>query len=287
MNRGGGLLLFAGDEVIASRFNSDFADLCPVALRAVESADGDSDWRIGKQGLGSALFAPFREPNSGNLALPAFKRRFSVAPGTKGIVSARFEDDVPLLVGSITGSSRVLWANTSADTTWNDWPKHKTFVPWLHQTVLFLAGRDRADRLRAGANFVAGAESELELGTTAQNVTFRLRGLTQNEVPLTTDDQGRLTMNLSQPGLYSLRDAGGRELHRLAVNVPASESDLVAWRPAEFQQQITRRSDGEKSTLTAGLFGPSRNQREFWRVLLVVALVLLYLETLYSNRSHA
>ena len=22
--------------------------------------------------------------------------------------------------------------NSSADTSWNDWPKHKTFVPWLH-----------------------------------------------------------------------------------------------------------------------------------------------------------
>lgn len=287
VNQGGGLLLFAGDEIIASRFNSDFADLCPVALRAIESADEVFGWRMGNHDQESVLFAPFREPNSGNLALSAFKRRFSVAPGNKGTVLASFDDDVPLLVGAVVGSGRVLWANTSADTSWNDWPKHKTFVPWLHQTVLFLAGRNGVDRLRAGDNFVAGSASELELGTAANRRSFRLRGPTQDEVPLTADDHGRLTMNLSQPGLYSLRDANGLELRRLAANVPASESDLVAWRPTEFQQQLTRTSASKTTTLTAGLFGPSRNQTEFWRVLLVVALVLLYVETLFSNRSHA
>lgn len=284
---GGGLLLFAGDELTASRFNTDFGDLSPVALRAVEAADNEFGWHLGEHDKNSALFASFRLPNSGNLALPSFTHRFALTPAGSSIVSARFEDGVPLLVGRAVGPGRVLFANTSADTAWNDWPKHKTFVPWLHSTVLFLAGRVAEDQLRGGANFIAGADGELELGAGARKAAFRLAGPDGKEATLTADDSGRLDLNLAQPGLYSLREVAGRELRRFAVNVPVSESDLAALRPAEFQQQIVRAPAEEASTLAAGLFGAARNQREFWRVLLLAALGLLFVETLIANRSHA
>ena len=287
VNRGGGLLLFVGEETVPGRYHSDFGELSPVVLRATETANGDFGWRLGEHDQGSVFFAPFRGPNSGNLALATFTRRFNVVSANQSTVWARFDDNVPFLVGGKVGTGRVVWANTSSDTSWNDWPKHKTFVPWLHQTVVYLSGREAADQLRAGANCVAGVESDLELGPEAKLTTFRLQGPAEKEVALTADDQGRLTANLSQPGIYSLQTANGRELRRLAVNVPTSESDLIAWRTGEFQQRINRVIEHETTGLGSGLFASSRNQREFWRVLLVAALVLLYVETLFSNRSLA
>jgi len=89
-----------------------------------------------------------------------------------------------------------------------------------------------------------------------------------------------------QPGIYSLMDAAGREKVRWAANLPSAESDLLAWRTAELAPQINRAPPESNSSLTAGIFGSTRNQHEFWRVLLGAALALLFLETFLSNRSH-
>jgi glycolate oxidase FAD binding subunit len=40
------------------------------------------------------------------------------------------------------GRGRGVFANTAADTAWGDWPKHRTYLPWLQNAVQWLAGRD-------------------------------------------------------------------------------------------------------------------------------------------------
>jgi hypothetical protein len=47
------------------------------------------------------------------------------------------------------------------------------------------------------------------------------------------------------------------------------------------------RLDDGASPPAAGLFGADRRQREFWRLLLLAAIVLLFAETLISNRTTA
>lgn len=284
---GGGLLLFVGDALSANGFNSDFSGLAPAVLRTVEGAGSESVWRVGEHEADSPLFVSFREANSGNLFLPQFIRRFTVAITEKSRVSARFEDGVPLVMGGGVGSGRVLLVNTSADTSWSDWPKHKTFVPWLHNTVQFLAGRSSEASLRAGAGLEAGSEEALELGASAQNASLRLVGTGGQSVALTADAQGRIELKTLDPGVWSLRNAAGGEIRRLSVNVPAAEADLAAVRPIEFQQQLVREANAGAAGLTDNLFGPQHGQREFWRVLLLAALALLFVETLFSNRSSA
>jgi len=284
---GGGLLLWVGEETSANRFNTDLAELSPALLRAVEAADAESDWHMGEHDPDAAIFASFRRSNSGNLALPAFLRRFTLTPVATSLVSARFEDGVPLLIGRTVGRGQVLLANTSADTTWSDWPKRKSFVPWLHNTAQFLAGRGPEKSVRDGENWTAGAEADLDLGQPAAKTAFRLQGAGRPETTVTTDAQGRLDLSLTTPGVYSLRDTGGREVRRWAVNVPAAEADLTALRPAEVQQQLVRVDPTTGNLLGADWFGPGQNQRELWRALLLCALALLVVETLYSNRSYA
>jgi len=284
---GGGLMLWVGDEINVSRFNADFSEVSPAVLRAVETADEPEGWHLGEHDKEAAMFASFRLPDSGNLALPGFQRRFTLTPMANSRVRARFEDGIPLLLDRDVGRGRVVLANTSADTAWSDWPKRKSFVPWLHDTTRFLSGRGPEAAARSGAEWLADAGEDLELGPSAFKTEFRLAGPDGHETKVTADAQGRLDLNLTTPGVYSLRDTVGNEVRRWAVNVPASESDLAALRPEEFQQQLVRVPEAAANPLGVGLFGPSRNQREFWRVLLLGALVLLVGETILSNRSYA
>ncbi len=283
--RGGGVLLFVGEETTANRYNAEFAELSPVILRAGEKATDEDGWHLGVREPSAAIFAPFRPANSGNLALPTFTHRFGVSVENSGTVLAKFEDEMPLMVAKALGTGRVLWVNTSADTAWTDWPKHKTFVPWVQQTAWYLSGRDVSGRLQAGTNWVVGTDGEWDLGAAAAGSSFRLRSPGGAESTVVPDSRGRWVTNLVQPGIYSLFDPTGKERQRWAANIPAAESDLLAWRSAELAPQVNRAPPDTGPTLAAGIFGTTRNQREYWRVLLGAALVLLFLETFLSNRS--
>ncbi len=282
---GGGLLLWLGGEISANRFNLDFANLAPGVLRAEEVAAGEPGWHIGDHDVAAAVFASFRLPESGNLALPGFRHRYSVTPAAGSRVRARFDDSVPLLIEQNVGRGRVLLVNTTADTAWSDWPKRKSFVPWMHDTTGFLAARRAEDSVRPGAQWVAGVAGDLDLGSASAKAAVRWMGPAKQESRFTADDQGRIAVDPKFPGIYSLREAAGVELRRVAVNVPAAESDLLAWRAEEFQKQIARGPAAAATSRSASFFGDNRNQRELWRVLLWGALALLLAETIFSNRS--
>lgn len=282
---GGGVLVFVNDDVTANGFNADYAGLLPVALRAVESASPESPWRLGDFDPAAPGFAPFRPANSGNLALPQFLRRFTVVPSENSVVSARFEDGVPLLVGGEVGRGRVLLVNSSADTSWNDWPKHKTFVPWLRHAVQFLARQPDAGSVRTGTTLEAGREEPLDLGASAAKAPLRLVGPGARTFNTTADARGQVDPGPLTPGIWSVRTTEGRELTRFSVNAASSEADLAALRPDEFQAQLRREPAIMSAGVGAALFGGSPGRQEFWRPLLLAALALLVLETLLSNRS--
>lgn len=283
---GGSLLLFGGAEHSPSDFNASFAGLAPVVLKGDEKAEDEFGWHLGEVDKAGALFAPFRPANSGNLNLPTFTRRHTVASVAQSSVNARFEDGTPFVASLSAGRGRVVFVNTAADTAWGDWPKHRTYLPWLQNAVQWLAGREGEPSLRAGANLVAGAEEELELGPGFANARLTLTGPTGKPAVLTANAQGRVALTPAEPGFYLLADAQGQEVRRFSANAPTAEADLAAWRPGDLQAQVAR-TGNEQTNLAAGLFGGGRQHREFWRVLLMVALALLFVETLFANRSYA
>ncbi len=286
---GGGLWLFVGDDVSANHYNGEFKGLLPAVLGSIEACpDPAFGWRIGEYDTNLTLFAAFRKPRSGDLWLPRFSNRFQLKATDPATVAARFEDGTPLVVTGTVGRGRVVLVNTSVDTAWNDWPKHKTFVPWVHGTALYLAGTSPTDAAEDQAHLVAGWETDLSLGTQAANARFQIHTPDGKDLVATADDRGEIRdLLFSQPGVYSVRDTSGREWRRVAVNVPPQESDLAALSAKDFTQQIARVSEGQPTTLAAGLFGPKNDHRELWRVLLLAVVALLLVELFVANRTLA
>jgi hypothetical protein len=298
---GGGVLLFLGDGISANRYNSEFRELLPARLGAAGTpADTGSSWRIGDYDTNSPVFAPFRAPHSGNLRIPEFTRRFTLSPAEGALVLARLEEEVPLLIMHTVGGGRVAVVNSSADTSWNDWPKHKTFVPWLHELGKYLA-RHGGESGVAGTNqFFAGETFEfdfdldmnrgvgvaLEAPSAGKGPGFKLQPPDGKEVALAVDNSGRSPgVDLALPGIYSLRDPAGKEIHRFAVNIPPEEGDLAAVSANEFQKQITRVQEPGDARVAAGFFGPRDDRKELWRLFLLGVLALLFIEVFTANRS--
>jgi hypothetical protein len=294
---GGGLILFLGPDTSAIQF-ARLGELLPAQLGKIESAhDPETGWRLTNYDTTTPIFALFREPNSGNLSLPQFSHRFALTPNSAASIIASFDDGTPLLLTRQAGHGRIVLVNSSADTTWTDWPKHKSFVPWLHATTRYVTRRDQPHERESLPNAVTGAELTIDLAESnhlksasisPSRQSLILQHVGGREISLDADDD-RLDQEvlLESPGIYILKDGAGNEIRRLAANLPSAESDLSAFSPSEIEQQIVRTAVSDPHFTTAGLFGSSSNRKEFWRVLLFGALALLLLEPFLANRIFA
>jgi hypothetical protein len=290
VRNGGGVLFFVGNGVSANRYNVDFGELLPVQLLSVD-ARANSQWHLETFDKSSALFASFRDAAAANLRLPEFTGRFRVVPLTSGAGAATlaaFDDALPLLASRTVGAGRVLFVNTSADASWSDWPKRKSFVPWLHGAVNFVGGRSSRDALQPSRLFTSGEEIDITLGPKCKGRSLVIQRGEAKVESVNADEEGRWpTFDAAAPGIYAVRDANGVELQRWAVNVPGRESDLAALPLQEFQRQLVRSKAPPPATLQASLFGAAGSEREWWRVLLLASLCLLFAEVFLANRTSA
>jgi hypothetical protein len=286
--RGGSVLFFVGDGLSASRYNSEFENMLPATLGRTENelAAFEQYWRLGDYDANSPVFAAFRQPRSGDLALPEFWRRFALSPVEGAQVLTRFGDKTPFLLTRRVGQGVVVLVNTSADTAWSDWPKHKTFVPWLHGLCHFLAGDELSLGVRVERALVAGMVSEVGLGSENSLHNFRLVQPGRNALDLKADEQGKFQLPVDRPGFYSLLDSGGNTVRVLAVNTPQRESDLAAFTPGQFQQQLIR-TQAIGSNGNSDPADPTDNERNFWRLLMFTGAIILVLETILANRTYA
>jgi hypothetical protein len=321
VEQGGGVFFFGGDSLEPSRFNAEFGALSPGQWGAPVSADAEVPWRIGVFDRTSPVFRPFAAARSGGPAVAEFTRRHAVTATAGSTVLARFDDGYPFLLGRAAGRGAVLLANTSADTAWTDWPKHKSFVPWVMAAVTWLTDRGDERLLRSSDPLITGTEGRI-LGssgassptnslspspatvpgtlstTSAKNPAsiattppgsdrFRLKVRPAAPGPppaLEVRSDGTLVFEVPISGFYSVSDDSGRERWRLAANPPPLESDLAALEPAAAEGRLTRRTDAE-SDLPPGWFGNEPGRQEWWRILLAAALALLLIETVVANRS--
>ncbi len=282
VTNGGGLLLFLGEAVAAQRYQGAFAELLPMSLRR---AEGDPDrpeefWHLGEFDKASPVFTAFRPENSGDPTRPAFKRRFALQAQAGSAVVARFTDGVPFIISRKLGRGRIVAVNTTADTAWTDWPKRKTFVPWLEGVIALAAGRPVQGRLTAGPDLACGIEAAIPIDPVQ---TVRLRGA---EEGLRLDPRaGAITLRPEQPGVFAVEGLTGEEVCRFTASLPAAESDLAGMTTEEFLGSITRTSDPGLEGSAVALSGD--DSRELWRLFLLAGLALLIAEFLLANRTWA
>lgn len=278
LERGGKVVAFVGESVQPNAYRELLGKVLPaVPVRAEGDPERpDQFWHLQAPDAKSPLFAVFSKPNSGNVTLAEFKRRFVLTPAPATEVLARFEDGVPFIVSRHVGAGQVVLMNTSATTSWTDWPKHKTFVPWLHSLVQMLAGAERGRAVVASAT--CGEFSEIDA---KQSVTWRDEN--GRSKTINGDSSGKARVDLNEPGIFRVTDSAGREVQRFAVNVPASESDLTAMSEGEFARKIARTSE-QSSGAEVTIDGV--RQRPLWPMLLGACLVLLLVEVVLANRTN-
>ena len=292
VNAGGGLILTMGDQVDSGVYQQHLGgtenSLLPCTLmQAVGDPIGKEEFQvIANVEYRHPIFTPFSNPNHGDFAKGRFFRYYQSTPTSDASVIAVFDDGNPAVVEKIYGNGRVLCYTSTIDREWNDLPIHGVFLPFLHETIKYLAlkqaGKVPDYRIGDGMNYSGSQENA--------GKEVAVFDPDRKETRMSLNEQGNLfyeeTLN---PGIYSVHQSGEEE-HYFVINVDTVESDLTPRNPEELTSMLigTTETDRTPTELTPEVVKKykedvARNQSLSTFILLAV-FALAITEMFLANR---
>jgi hypothetical protein len=148
VERGGGLLVFTGDRVRAEGTPPLAAAGLDVGEVVGPANAAELPWRLERWETRHPVFAPFADPEHGDLRRPRFATITRIKPGPEARVLAWFRGGEPALLERTKGRGKVLWFASACDRAWGDWPRGRLYLPMLHQMVSYVAGLAEGGRIR-------------------------------------------------------------------------------------------------------------------------------------------
>lgn len=325
---GGGLIVFAGDLVDVADYNAsmyaDGAGLLPLPIVgpmeappgtdaiAIESWDSTHPTLRAFQGATAELLrqvridAYLRLEESGDDTAEA---EVSATPGGaesrsgRALVIARMNDSfrTPLVVEKSLGRGRTIFVATSADQEWNDWASNFSYLPFVLETVQYIArpsGRQR--------DVLVGESLRCEIDPTVVEPIVALRTPeypTDPEISLTMErpdvaDSERMSPQAnveaaserSEPSAVTFGDTGrvgryafvmkrvrgGTAMRYASVNPDPGESDLAPASAAELGDSSQKMDVTFVENASELLAMSDQGRTElWWPVLLAVVAVLM------------
>ena len=305
---GGGLIITVGDNIDANVYEQRLGgeiDLMPCNfVRPVGDVFDRQQFSVlAMVKYEHPIFAPFKEPNHGDFGKARFYRIFQAVPtGTNASVIASYDDGSPALFEKPYGNlGRVLCFTSTIDRDWNDLPIRAVYLPFLHESIKYLALKD-AETLpdyRVGDYVelkVSDVENEVMTQNTEvaifnpNNVETRL-GRNKDIAPAAerTPQSSVLYTNTAIPGIYSIHRSGAEVPDYFVVNVDTTESDLAARDVEELASMLKGTADEfveDKPTaeLVAQYNEDVERNQNVWIYLMFAVFALAVTEMFLANR---
>jgi hypothetical protein len=285
VTRGGGLVMFLGDQVQPASYNQQLADDPQTRLLPAHLGDIAPTGSYGLNPLDyrHPIVAPFRGfPQSGLLTTPIWKYvRLTPLEGAKTALA--FNNGDPAIIEMSVGRGRCILVATAASldaldrgreppSPWTALATWPSFPPLVHEMLrLALAGRSEGRNLLVGdeltglAPLNSAEETVTVSGPVGQSERVSIRSAA---------GEGRWSYSpTSISGVYEARI--GATTRRYAVNVNPRESDLTRLSPDLLPSQFRREpaSAADESSPLGGSEAVS-----YFRWLLGAVLVLLVVE---------
>jgi hypothetical protein len=261
VEKGGGVLIAAG--INTARYGEIPVTAAKVSWGNLAQAAGEVDSQH------PAL------AEAGRFENVQFFSSVRVLPDARAKVIAKFADGSPLLLEQRVGEGRVLTFAAMLDSSGNDFPLHASYVPFVVQSGLYLAGASDVP-----SSMVVGSPATLRHAKSETTAADVVGPTGKHELSLS--DAGKaITFNLEQAGFYEVQTAGGRR-SLLAVHADRRESDLTAipdetldlWRNTGSSAPADKSAPGQSSTTPWSL----------WRYVLTLVLIAACVESLFATR---
>ncbi len=286
--RSGGSLIIALNPAVSSGiFNSSFGELLPGRIASPSSPDGPRDrYRLLTDvNYQHPVFQPFSGPRHGDFGTVRFYRTARFEPDSSASVPARFDDGAAAVAEKPLGNGRTFLVLSTFDLAWTDFPIREVFVPFLYESIDYLASRGTMHERGAGLYRLAG--EAVRLPDDAQHVELP----SGEQVPVETSRSGRkLFTQTRQPGLYRVQSEGGQQT--FAVNLDTRESDFTrmdaeAFAAALINPVAVSPESRETESLARFVRDAEVERRQgLWWILGFTLIALMLGETLLANRTH-
>lgn len=286
--RSGGSLIIALNPAVSSGiFNSTFGELLPGRIASLSSPDGPRDrYRLLTDvNYQHPVFQPFSGPRHGDFGTVRFYRTARFEPDSSASVPARFDDGAAAVAEKPLGNGRTFLVLSTFDLAWTDFPIREVFVPFLYESIDYLASRGTMHERGAGLYRLAG--EAVRLPDDARHVVLP----SGEQVPVETSRSGRkLFTQTRHPGLYRVQSAGGQQT--FAVNLDTRESDFTRMDAEAFAAaMINPVATSPEARETASRDRLARDaeverRQGLWWILGFTLIALVLGETLLANRTH-
>ncbi len=262
IKRGSGILFFLGDKVIPEKYNEEIyknnSGILPgkITYQIASTENSQHYYYINKIDNTHAVFSVFQEESINQLQKVPFYSfyRTEVNELSKGIkILAWFNDGLPALIEKEYEKGHVLLFTSSIGLKWNILAINSIFPSLIHQCVRYLSLYKNNDKI----NFKIG----------------------EDDIPI------EIT-NIS-PGIHKIKKDGKEKIY--VLNLDFKESNLEMISEEEVVNKIITGNVQLSFTLPSKSFSGSSIyggwfKGEIWKVLFIVLLFLLVIETLLANR---
>lgn len=304
---GGGLIVTVGNNIDAAvyeqRFGGEIGLMPCNFVRPVGDALDRQQFRVlATVKYEHPIFAPFKEPNHGDFGKARFYRIFQAVPTENATVMASYDDGSPALFEKPYGNlGRVLCFTSTIDREWNDLPIRAVYLPFLHETIKYLALKD-AETLpdyRVG-DTIDLKVSETENESITKNGAIAIFNPNSGETRLgrnkdktptaqNTPQSSVLYTDTAIPGIYSVHRSGTEVTDYFVVNVDTTESDLAARDVEELASMLKGTADElveDKPTaeLVAQYNEDVERNQNVWIYLMFAVFALAITEMFLANR---
>ena len=287
MRAGKSVIYFVGDGVDTASYNA-FADWLPADVG--QPIGWEPPVTLSNYSVDSPIFEVFKGEDFAGQYAPQFYRGLELTTGEDAKVVAQLSDGTPFLVERPIDRGIALLFNVSAaQLDASNLLVNQNFLPLLQQAVLYTKAAQSVHRrnLIVGEPYTANYRWS---GATTTQITH-LEDTTHSSEMLSLTEDGSLTFDgTDAPGIYQVEGQSRDTLLQdfFAVNVDATESEL---QPIPIQEAAARigaqtavisESEALEQTLNTYRVGV-----EIWSELLLIALILMLIEGILSNRESA
>lgn len=285
---GGNVLIALSSALSPSVFNTSFGSLLPGRIENLWRHDNRPDEfrSIADIDYQHPVFQPFAGPHNGDFGTARFFGIAITTPDSGASVLARYDDGSPALLEKRMGEGRSLLFTSTFDGTWSDFPIRGVFVPFIYQTVDYLAGQ-LSSRARSNQYYyLVGDAARLPIRGSGVVTTP-----SNERLSVTAESNGMPTFSSTdQPGIYTLQT--GESEWVFAVNLDTRESDFTRLDVEEFLAAVinpaTESQEAQEMKTQAALLENEeleRRQRLWWYVSLALLAVMVG-EAFLASKTH-
>ncbi len=240
---GGGLFIAAGPDVDGD-VAADVLGGSP-ALRIVTPVAALDTRTIAPSDARHPVFRPFTG-GSATLGLVRFRRAAQI-DGQGCQTLARFTSGEKAMIECGFGDGRALVLASDLESRWSDFPLHASFVPFVHESVRYLAGSQ-------------GRGNEYYVGDAPAGVP-------------------------KEPGVHEAAASNGRRPHTIVVNVDPREADSSRITPAEFQAAVSHLKPNGDGHVVSVEARQQEDDQHLWQYGIALMVIVLALEGVLAART--